>query len=81
MMSHFRISLSFFRQFLCIRNIRIFLQACSNVFGLAKEDLFEPMWLYEATNFKMVCANLFFSNTLYTTALGGLWSTALVVSP
>ncbi|XP_071821638.1 guanine nucleotide exchange factor VAV3-like isoform X2 [Apostichopus japonicus] len=45
-------------QFLCIRNIRIFLQACSTVFNIGQEDLFEPMWLYEATNFKMVLQTL-----------------------
>lgn len=45
-------------QFLCIRNIRIFLQACSTVFNIGQEDLFEPMWLYEATNFKMVSEHL-----------------------
>ncbi|PIK57837.1 putative guanine nucleotide exchange factor VAV2 [Apostichopus japonicus] len=44
--------------FLCIRNIRIFLQACSTVFNIGQEDLFEPMWLYEATNFKMVLQTL-----------------------
>lgn len=60
-------------QFLCIRNIRIFLQACTTVFKLPQSDLFEPMWLYEATNFKMVLHTLSkLSNTRYAREKGAI---------
>ncbi|XP_038046645.1 proto-oncogene vav-like isoform X2 [Patiria miniata] len=47
-----------FQQFLCIKNIRTFLQACSRVFGLRSEDLFEPNGLFDVTDFGQVIYTL-----------------------
>lgn len=44
-------------QFLCCQNIKFFVDACKNHFGL-KEDLFEPMMLYNLTNFHKVLITL-----------------------
>ncbi|KAK3872573.1 hypothetical protein Pcinc_022351, partial [Petrolisthes cinctipes] len=45
-------------QFLCMKNIGIFLQTCEKKFGLSKDDLFEPENLFEYSNFKKVLATL-----------------------
>ncbi|XP_054272231.1 protein vav isoform X2 [Macrosteles quadrilineatus] len=38
-------------QFLCLRNIKTFLQVCQDVFGLKESDLFEPSMLFDLTDF------------------------------
>ncbi|XP_011701048.1 PREDICTED: protein vav isoform X2 [Wasmannia auropunctata] len=45
-------------QFLCLRNIKIFLSACSSVFGLSDSDLFEPGMLFDLSNFHRVLCTL-----------------------
>ncbi|KAK6640827.1 hypothetical protein RUM44_012524 [Polyplax serrata] len=45
-------------QFLCLRNIKIFLQASHEVFGLKESDLFEPLGLYDLTDFLRVLQTL-----------------------
>ncbi|XP_012253065.1 protein vav isoform X2 [Athalia rosae] len=45
-------------QFLCLRNIKIFLSACSSVFGLADSELFEPSMLFDLSNFHRVLCTL-----------------------
>jgi guanine nucleotide exchange factor VAV len=45
-------------QFLCVRNIRNFLQTCQQVFQLSVSDLFEPNMLFECTNFGAVLHTL-----------------------
>jgi len=45
-------------QFLCLRNIKVFLSACSNVFGLADSELFEPFMLFDLSNFHRVLCTL-----------------------
>ncbi|KAF5302731.1 hypothetical protein FQR65_LT08473 [Abscondita terminalis] len=43
-------------QFLCLRNIRLFLRTCSITFGLKEADLFEELMLFDLTNFhKVLC--------------------------
>ena len=44
-------------QFLCLKNIRAFLHACSGVFGIKETDLFQPSMLYDysGTLYKTVC--------------------------
>lgn len=41
-------------QFLCIKNIRIFLQACKVYFDLKDTDLFDPYDLFDMKNFGKV---------------------------
>ncbi|KAL7669415.1 hypothetical protein ACOME3_010071 [Neoechinorhynchus agilis] len=41
-------------RFLCIENIRTFLNACKHHFGMKDRDLFDPYMLYEGTDFKQV---------------------------
>lgn len=48
----------FFFQFLCIENIRVFLDACHTNFSLNKKDLFEEEELYDATRFYRVLVTL-----------------------
>uniref|UniRef100_A0AAY5EIN8 Vav guanine nucleotide exchange factor 3 n=1 Tax=Electrophorus electricus TaxID=8005 RepID=A0AAY5EIN8_ELEEL len=39
-------------QFLCLKNIRTFLCACLEVFGMRKSDLFEPFDLFDVRDFE-----------------------------
>lgn len=45
-------------QFLCLKNIRTFLQTCQNVFGLSTADLFDPLDLFEVKDFRKVLTTL-----------------------
>ncbi|XP_076183652.1 vav guanine nucleotide exchange factor isoform X2 [Ptiloglossa arizonensis] len=45
-------------QFLCLRNIKVFLSACSTIFDLSDSDLFEPSMLFEISNFHRVLCTL-----------------------
>ncbi|XP_056010758.1 proto-oncogene vav-like isoform X33 [Ostrea edulis] len=45
-------------QFLCLKNIRIFLQTCQSVFGLSTADLFDPFDLFEVKDFRKVLTTL-----------------------
>lgn len=45
-------------QFLCLKNIRIFLGACTSVFGLRETDLFQPGMLYDYSDFARVLHTL-----------------------
>jgi len=45
-------------QFLCLRNIKLFLQACHESFGLKDSDLFEPQCLFDLTDFLRVLQTL-----------------------
>ncbi|XP_049533457.1 protein vav isoform X1 [Anopheles darlingi] len=44
--------------FLCIQNIKLFLEACKTNFGLKETELFEPSMLYDLTNFHKVLLTL-----------------------
>ncbi|XP_055534796.1 protein vav isoform X3 [Wyeomyia smithii] len=44
--------------FLCIQNIKLFLDICKTNFGLKDADLFEPTMLYDLTNFHRVLLTL-----------------------
>lgn len=41
-------------QFLCLKNIRTFLAACNEVFGMKKSDLFDAFDLFDVRNFGKV---------------------------
>ena len=43
-----------FKQFLCLKNIRAFLHACVEYFGLSEDDLFDANELYDVSEFKKV---------------------------
>ncbi|KAK0180051.1 hypothetical protein PV327_005733 [Microctonus hyperodae] len=45
-------------QFLCLRNIKLFLTICSSTFGLSDSDLFEPSVLFDLSNFYQVLCTL-----------------------
>lgn len=45
-------------QFLCCKNIKLFLDICKNHFGIRESDLFEPTMLYDLTNFHRVLITL-----------------------
>ncbi|XP_070493518.1 protein vav isoform X2 [Chironomus tepperi] len=45
-------------QFLCLQNIRIFLECCKNNFQLKENELFECSMLYDLTNFHRVLITL-----------------------
>lgn len=45
-------------QFLCLKNIRLFLSACTHTFGLRDSDLFDPSMLYDYTDFCSVLHTL-----------------------
>lgn len=45
-------------QFLCLKNIRVFLTACEDVYGLQQTDLFQPKMLYDYTDFARVLHTL-----------------------
>jgi guanine nucleotide exchange factor VAV len=45
-------------QFLCLKNIRIFLQTCRTVFKLSEQDLFDPADLFEVKEFVKVINTL-----------------------
>nr|CAD7580465.1 unnamed protein product [Timema californicum] len=45
-------------QFLCLRNIKTFLQTCHDIFGLKESDLFEPSMLFELNDFFKVLNTL-----------------------
>ncbi|XP_060065686.1 guanine nucleotide exchange factor VAV2-like isoform X4 [Ylistrum balloti] len=45
-------------QFLCLKNIRTFLQTCKRVFGLRDADLFEPPDLFDVKDFRKVLMTL-----------------------
>lgn len=45
-------------QFLCLRNIKVFLTACSSVFSLSDSELFEPSMLFDLSNFHRVLCTL-----------------------
>lgn len=44
--------------FLCIQNIKLFLEICKTNFGLKDSDLFDPTMLYDLTNFHRVLITL-----------------------
>jgi len=44
--------------FLCLRNIRAFLRACTDVFKLDQKDLFKAQDLYDVSNFQAVIKTL-----------------------
>ncbi|XP_060812268.1 protein vav isoform X2 [Bombus pascuorum] len=45
-------------QFLCLRNIKVFLSACSTTFGLSDSELFEPSMLFDLSDFLRVLRTL-----------------------
>ncbi|XP_029648990.1 protein vav isoform X7 [Octopus sinensis] len=45
-------------QFLCLKNIRTFLQTCKKVFGLKDQDLFDPPDLFDVKDFRKVLYTL-----------------------
>ncbi|XP_070177253.1 guanine nucleotide exchange factor VAV2-like isoform X4 [Littorina saxatilis] len=45
-------------QFLCMKNIRTFLQTCSKAFGLGEADLFQPLDLFDVKDFRKVLETL-----------------------
>ncbi|XP_033328154.2 vav guanine nucleotide exchange factor isoform X1 [Megalopta genalis] len=45
-------------QFLCLRNIKVFLSACSTIFGLSESELFEPSMLFDLSGFHRVLCTL-----------------------
>ncbi|RWS24881.1 protein vav-like protein [Leptotrombidium deliense] len=45
-------------QFLCLKNIRTFLQTCNTQFDIAESDLFEPYMLFDYTDFGRVLHTL-----------------------
>lgn len=45
-------------QFLCLRNIKVFLSTCSTTFGLCDSDLFEPSMLFDLSHFHRVLCTL-----------------------
>ncbi|KAK6194806.1 hypothetical protein SNE40_000360 [Patella caerulea] len=45
-------------QFLCMKNIRTFLQTCKKTFGLQDKDLFQPLDLFDVKNFRKVIETL-----------------------
>ncbi|GFN82805.1 transposase [Plakobranchus ocellatus] len=45
-------------QFLCMKNIRTFLQTCSSTFGIKQVDLFTPNDLFDVKDFKKVLDTL-----------------------
>lgn len=47
-----------FAQFLCLRNIKTFLQACHEYYGLKESDLFEPSMLFDLTDLYRVIHTL-----------------------
>lgn len=51
-------------QFLCLRNIKVFLSTCFQIFNLTESDLFEPRMLFDLTNFhKVLCTLSLLSNS------------------
>ncbi|KAL1517114.1 hypothetical protein ABEB36_000923 [Hypothenemus hampei] len=51
-------------QFLCLRNIGLFLKTCKTSFGLSSSDLFEESMLFDLSNFhKVLCTLSKLSNT------------------
>ncbi|XP_073960460.1 vav guanine nucleotide exchange factor isoform X2 [Choristoneura fumiferana] len=45
-------------QFLCMRNIKVFLRTCEDVFELRESDLFDPSMLFDLSNFHRVLCTL-----------------------
>ncbi|XP_071447669.1 protein vav isoform X2 [Hetaerina americana] len=45
-------------QFLCLRNIKIFLHTCQTVFGIKESDIFEPSMLFDLSDFLKVLNTL-----------------------
>ncbi|XP_040582225.1 protein vav isoform X3 [Lepeophtheirus salmonis] len=45
-------------QFLCLKNIRVFLNSCRDSFGLKETDLFQPSMLYDFSDFARVLYTL-----------------------
>ncbi|XP_045469338.1 protein vav isoform X2 [Harmonia axyridis] len=45
-------------QFLCLRNINVFLRTCLSSFSLKESELFEPLMLFDLTNFHKVLCTL-----------------------
>ncbi|ALC49585.1 vav [Drosophila busckii] len=45
-------------QFLCCKNIKLFLEVCRDHFGIRDADLFEPTMLYDLSNFHRVLITL-----------------------
>lgn len=48
----------FWLQFLCCKNIKLFLDVCHNHFNIRDADLFEPTMLYDLSNFHRVLITL-----------------------
>lgn len=52
-------------QFLCLKNIRVFLSTCKTVFDIRESDLFDPYDLFDVKDFGKVS----FYFTIYSTIL------------
>lgn len=50
--------LLFFFKFLCLRNIKTFLQVCQEVFDVKEYDIFDPIILFELSDFFKVIRTL-----------------------
>jgi len=46
-------------QFLCVKNIKVFLQACKTYFAMPESDLFKPPDLFEGSGMQKVCVQCF----------------------
>lgn len=51
-------------QFLCLKNIRTFLSACCETFGMRKSELFEAFDLFDVRDFGKVRIVCFLINSL-----------------
>lgn len=57
-------------QFLCLKNIRTFLAACCDTFGMKKSELFEAFDLFDVRDFGKVLTYLLFNSFFKNIVLG-----------
>ncbi len=61
------LTVSFFLlyQFLCLKNIRTFLSACCEAFGMKKSELFDAFDLFDVRDFGKVIKSKIFFNIIF----------------
>ncbi len=58
-------------QFLCLKNIRTFLSACCEAFGMKKSELFDAFDLFDVRDFgKVIKSKIFFQEFLLAISEG-----------
>ena len=61
-------------QFLCLKNIRLFLSTLTGSFEMSETDLFQPSMLYDYSDFAQVASTICFLNLIFHNLSGSAYA-------